>query len=149
MPAQPFLNPWRSRMAVFWIRLEALACVLLARLALQLFSFQQLTWYFNRRARSPERSGEVRLQARKAVRNALFYVYRRYLPQATCFHWSIAAQTMLRWRGVSTTLYYGAATRPGRGLLAHTWVQDGEVGVVGVLASQLDGIKVLARYPEA
>ena len=147
MQGQRQLSLWGARIAARLILAEAFICLLLARLALGLFSFQRLTWYFNLKARQPELSGEQRIRAGRAVRNALFRVYSRYLPWATCFHWAIAAQTMLRWRGVTATLYYGAATLPGRGLVAHTWLMDGSSHVTGVSIAVQDGYKVLAQYP--
>jgi len=148
MQGQPQLSLLSARIAARLILVEAFICLLLARLALGLFSFQRLTWYFNLKARQPELSGEQRIQECRAVRNALFRVYSCYLPWATCFHWAIAAQTMLRWRGVSSTLYYGAATLSDRGLAAHTWLMAGDEGVTGIQVAQQDGYKILARYPE-
>jgi hypothetical protein len=70
-----------------------------------------------------------------------------FLPGDTvCFPRAIAAQMILRRLGMGTTLYYGAATMPERGLTAHVWLQDGSEIVVG----QHDGqdYHILARYSE-
>jgi hypothetical protein len=48
-----------------------------------------------------------------------------------CFQQGLAAQLMLRRRGVPSVLYYGAAPNDGSGLSAHVWVRDGDVGVIG------------------
>lgn len=149
MQGQPQLSLWRARIAARLILAEAFICLLLARLALGLFSFQRLTWYFNLKARQPELNGEARLRARQAVRQALTLARQRFMPQATCFHRAIAAQTMLRRRGVGTTLYYGAVSLPESGLVAHTWVQDGAEGIIGYKTAQQEGYKTLARYPNA
>jgi hypothetical protein len=53
---------------------------------------------------------------------------------------------MLRRRGIDATLYYGAATLPQRGLMAHVWVKDGVEAVVGCQAA--NKYHILARYPE-
>lgn len=62
-----------------------------------------------------------------------------------CFPRGFAAQAMLRRRGITTTVYYGAASRSGRGLVTHVWVQDGAEGVMGLRAAT--GYKVIAKYP--
>jgi hypothetical protein len=125
---------------------EAFCCLLLARLALEVFSFLRLTGLFSSPLRKPELSGRPRRRARKEVQTAIFYVWRRFPWKPNCFPRALAAQAMLRRRGVSTTLYYGAATLPERGLTGHVWVQDGPVGVVGHCPAQ--GFRVLWQYPK-
>jgi hypothetical protein len=62
-----------------------------------------------------------------------------------CFEQGLAAQIMLRRRGVPSRLYYGAAQNDQRGLSAHVWVQDGEVNVIGgEIASRF---ALLATFP--
>jgi len=85
------------------------------RFALIVFSFQQLTWFFERPTRQPELTGEARICQRKEVRNAIYRLHRRFPGSTTCFHRAIAAQAMLRRRGIGTTLYYGAQPCPGEG----------------------------------
>ena len=143
-----------QRRALNWLKRQLLTAevvgyLLLARFALTVFSFQQLTWFFERPTRQPELTGEARIGQRKEVRNAIYKIHRRFPGSTTCFHRAIAAQAMLRRRGIGTTLYYGAATLPGRGLATHAWVQDGADGVVGYLTAQREGYHILARYPES
>ena len=126
--------------------IEAFFYLLMARLALKRNSFLSLTGLFSSPLRKPELSGRPRRWAREEVQTAIFYVWRRFPWKPNCFHRALAAQAMLRRRGVSTTLYYGAATLPERGLTGHVWVQDGPVGVVGHCPAQ--GFRVLARFPE-
>jgi hypothetical protein len=38
---------------------------------------------------------------------------------------------MLRRRGISSILYFGAAPDDQRGLCAHVWVRDGHIDVIG------------------
>src|SRR5664279_1631299 len=110
---------------------EAAFFLLLARLALKLLPFHLLIWYFNRPTKQPDVIGPERGQLRMEVRSAIERV-AGYLPGPTvCFPRGIAAQSMLRRRGVGTTLYCGAATLPELGLTSHVWVKDGEEGVVG------------------
>jgi len=48
-----------------------------------------------------------------------------------CFPQALAGYTMLRWRGVKSTVVYGVARSPEGELLAHTWLTVGERIVVG------------------
>ena len=157
-----FLERWRRRLARRGLITETVFYLLCARFALAIFSFQQLIWFFERPARQPELTGDARVRTRKEVRSAIIYTHHRVLfKQTTCFHRAIAAQAMLRRRGVSTTLYYGAARRqipseemfgsgmPERDLARHIWVQDGAEGVVGYITAQQDRYHILARYPDS
>jgi hypothetical protein len=144
-----FVERWRRRIEWRWMIVQAVFYLLAARLALAVVPFRRLTWFFERPARQPEVIGQARIHLRKQVRGAIIYAYRRVLfGRATCFHRGMAAQVMLRHRGVGTTLYYGAARLPGHGLSAHVWVQDGEEGVMGCLVAQQNRFGVLARYPD-
>jgi hypothetical protein len=134
------------RAGEWWRTAEAVAYLATARLALAVLSFQRLTWLFERPARRVELTGEARIRMRHEVRRALNRVRRRLPSQTTCFHRAIAAQAMLRRRGVGTTLYYGAARLPTGVLATHAWVQDGTEGVVGYRAVERDRYHVLARY---
>jgi hypothetical protein len=128
-----------------WLLLEASLTMMAARLALRAIPYKWLTWFFEQRARRPELIGARRSEVKREVRWAVILVARRFPESIVCFPRAIAAQAMLRRRGVSTTLYYGAMLHPQRGLTAHVWIQDGEDGIIGILAAP--GHKVLARYP--
>jgi Transglutaminase-like superfamily len=141
------VEPVRVRVAPRLLLAEAIVYLLAARLALSLFSFQQLTRLFVRPAKQPELAGAERERARKEVGRAIFRVRRSSFIRTTCMHRAIAAQAMLRRRGVSTTLYYGARTLPEQGLTTHVWLQDGTQGVVGHFAAK--GYYVLECYPQA
>jgi hypothetical protein len=143
-----YFNDGRKYIATHLLRTEAAAYLLMARLALALFSFQRLTPFISRRSRRPELTGPDRERAGKQVQSAIFRVCRQGSFETTCLHRAIVAQAMLRRRGVSATLYYGAKTIPDCGLRAHAWVQDGTAGVVGCRVAQRDGYRVLASYPE-
>lgn len=56
---------------------------------------------------------------------------RRAPWRAVCFPQGLAAQIMLRRRGIDSTLYYGAAPGPKAGLSAHVWVRHGLQDVIG------------------
>lgn len=125
--------------------LETALFLLLARLALRVVPFRRLTWFFERPARQPELEGSRREQIRAEVQRAIYLVAPRLPGQIVCFPKAIAAQAMLRRRGIAATLYYGAKAKCGTQLQAHVWVQDGDHPVVGQFTSQ--GYAVLSRYP--
>ena len=70
---------------------------------------------------------------------------RRVPWRALCFEQGLAAQIMLRRRGIASTLYYGAAPDKAEGLSAHVWVRDGAIDVVGCELAPHYG--VLAVFP--
>jgi hypothetical protein len=126
--------------------LEAWIYLAGARLMLAVVPFRRLVWTFKRQpsTRALLTDGErhcLHLNVRWAISRA-----RAYLPGLTaCFPVGIAAQALLRRRGVEATLYYGAATRPETGLSAHVWVLDGTQGVVGHAVAK--DYRIIARYP--
>lgn len=123
--------------------------LLLARLAVRVLPFRWLVWWFQRPARQPELQGAARRAVCEDMRIAVYFTNEWLALNAVCFPVSIAAQTMLRRRRVSTTLYYGAATMTdtvtdlGK-LTAHVWLQDGAEGIVG--HEDISRFQILARY---
>lgn len=137
----------RLRLAPRLLLAEAVLYLLAARFALSIFSFQQLTRFFTSPARQPELVGAERARVRNEVGRVVFKVRRTSLLRTTCMHRAIAAQAMLRRRGVSTTLCYGARTLPEEGLTTHVWLQDGTQGVVGHYSAK--SYYILERFPNA
>jgi len=94
--------------------------------------------------------GRARTGAREAlVRKVSWAVTasaRRSPWRSVCFQQGLAAQIMLRRRGVDSTLYYGAAPERAQGLSAHVWVRVGTLDVVGCEAAE--GFAVLATFPD-
>lgn len=150
--------------------LEAISCLILARLALRVIPFRWLTSYFTRPAERPEASYARRESIWKASLSKSYTPHKEkitdderkrlreetqwliseaawFLPGETaCFARAIAAQSILRRLGIGTTMYYGAATRLPDGLTAHVWLQDGAEGVIGHDTAQR--YRILARYPD-
>ena len=75
--------------------------------------------------------GQARVYEVGRVRWAIITIAARLPWRALCFQQSLAAQLMLRRRGISSVLYYGAAQDDRSGLCAHVWVRDGNVDVIG------------------
>lgn len=126
--------------------IEAMCYLSLAKVALICLPYKRLTWFLNRPAKQPELRGEEREMLRKAVRWSILRAAKLLPWKTVCFPQGIAAQAILRRRRISTTLYYGAATQPDKGLTSHVWVQDGSEGVIGHRAA--NGYKIIAKYPE-
>jgi len=79
------------------------------------------------------------------VRWAVSACARRAPWRAVCFQQGLAAQLMLRRRGIPSVLYYGAALDTKGGLAAHVWIRDGNVDVIGGEAA--NKFAVLATFP--
>ena len=123
---------------------EAIVALGIARMGIAVLPFRWLPRFFTREPNRPGRSGEARQAVVTAVRGAIQAAARRLPGQTMCFPRAVAAQSMLRRRGIVTTLYYGAATSEEEGLTTHVWLQDREAGIVGhELAPHYN---VLARY---
>ena len=125
------------------LRVEAAATLLAAKLAIKFGPFRWLIWWMQRPPRL-ELQGLRRERARSDVSVAVEAAAQR-LPGMVCFPKAVAAQSMLRRRGVSTTIYFGAGTMGRARLSAHVWLADGESAVTG----SRSGYPVLARYSGA
>ena len=125
---------------------EALMYLLLARCVLVFLSFRQLSWLLNLKVRKHEVREAVRQLLRKEVSWAVNTVAECLPVKMVCFPRGIAAQAMLRRRGIKSTLYYGVSKLPDRGLVAHVWVKDGSDGVVGHANAKL--YTVIMSYPQ-
>lgn len=88
-----------------------------------------------------------RIRLRRRVGWAVQACASRVPWHAMCLQQSVAAQWMLRRRGVPATLVLGAAIDSKDGLIAHAWVRDGEVTVVG--GDNLVKYAELAAFPSA
>jgi len=90
-------------------------------------------------------SAKARAATRGQVRWAVEACARRVPWKAVCFQQGLSAHLMLRRRGIASTLCYGASLDPSRGLVAHVWVRDGEVDVIG--GEDASRFEVFARFP--
>ena len=126
------------------MQIEAALWLIGAKVALKFVPFARLARLFERPTRGPELRGEARALAISTVRWTIQSTARRLPGHIVCFPRGIAAQAMLRRRGISTTLIYGAATLPGQGLTGHVWVMDGDEGVIG--HKKAGDYRELARY---
>jgi hypothetical protein len=121
---------------------EALACLILARGALGLASFARVAAWA-----AADEAGDrsVDPQAARRIGWAVDAAARRTPGGASCFAQGLAAQAMLRRRGLASRLYYGARSEGSRGPLAHVWVRSGDEDVVG--AAGCERFALLATFP--
>lgn len=118
---------------------EAVACLLAARLALLFIPFPRLarrlgTFVPPTDARAVQaRAKGARQQARLAAEIG-WAVTRsaRYVPfKAVCLPQAMAARVMLKRRGVASVMHFGAATGRETPLAAHAWLDAAGVEVTG------------------
>ena len=107
--------------------------------------FRNLGLLAARPIRWPKPPDSVRLTKVGRVRWAILAAARRVPWRAVCFQQGLAAQFMLRRRGVPSVLYYGAAQDDRSGLSTHVWVRDGDVDVVG--GEIAHRFAILATFP--
>ena len=74
---------------------------------------------------------ETTLAIARRVQWAIGAVVRHSPIEFVCFPQTLAGYTMLRWRGVRSTMVYGVARSPAGELKAHTWLDVGDLNVLG------------------
>jgi hypothetical protein len=120
--------------------LEASALLFITRFGLHLWRFSTLRRLLDRAAPSPiERStgGSPEPGAAERIRWAIDAAARHLPGQTTCLASALAADVMLRRRGVESTFHLGVATdrRAGEPVRAHAWVESSGTTVTGDLGS--------------
>jgi len=135
----PLLNFARAGGPRRLLVLEAIACLLAARLALIFVPFPKLAKRLGTfvppsdpravRTRAPAAPAQVRLAQEigwAVTRSA------RWLPfRAVCLPQAMAAQVMLRRRGVASVMRFGAGPGEEKPLDAHAWLDAAGVEVTG------------------
>ncbi len=124
---------------------EAMVALTAASLVIAMFPFRIVV----RLAQGPAAHASIPAQARPLLHNrvrwAILVCARRLPWRAMCFPQGLAAQWMLRRRGIPSVLHYGAARNAEGELIAHVWVCDGEIAVIGGEAAA--GVALLAKFP--
>ncbi len=109
---------------------EALVAVALAGLAIRLWSFNRILDFAGRQPGQQEPPAATREELGRRIGWAVPAAARRLPWRATCFPQGLAAQWMLRRRGIAGTFHYGASIL-NESLEAHVWVTDGDRMIVG------------------
>jgi len=123
---------------------EAAVLLAISSLAIAWLPFRWVTRLAGREGRRPDQSAGTE-QAIAAVRWAVAACGRFAPWRPVCFQHGLAAHWMLRRRGITSTLYYGASSDPERGIIAHVWIKSGELPVIG--CEEAGRYAVLAAYP--
>lgn len=118
---------------------EAVACLLLARLALVFVPFQRLarhlgTFVAPSKARSLQDGRAISPHDAALAREIGWAVTRAagHVPfKAVCLPQAMAARVMLRRRGVASVMHFGAGKSDDNRLDAHAWLDAAGVEVTG------------------
>ena len=137
---------WHLGWAKRLILLEAILMLAVSALFIAVLPFRYVGRLSALRVRRTKPSNENRALIVRRVRWAVLTSARRAPWRAMCFEQGLATQLMLRRRGIRSTLYFGAAPNDQSGLVAHVWVRDGNIDVVG--GESASEFAVLARFPE-
>jgi len=98
----------------------------IARLALLVFPFRWVARSLGRaQIESSSESNENDVARAKKIGWAVETMSRYTFWESKCLAQAIAAQWMLKRRGISSTLYLGAAKNETREMSAHAWVRSG------------------------
>ena len=134
---------WQDRLllleAVLWLTIAGFAIAVLPFRHVGLLAARPIGLH------RPKVPRQERLNKVRRIRWAIITTAARVPWRALCFQRGLAAQLMLRRRGIPSVLYYGAAQDGRRGLHAHVWVRDGDVDVVG--GETASHYAVLATFP--
>jgi hypothetical protein len=125
--------------------LEAILWLAIAGFAIAVLPFRHVGLLAARPTRRPNPPPHARLMKVRRIRWAILTSARRMPSRALCFQQGLAAQFMLRRRGIPSVLYYGAAQDDRSGLYAHVWVRDGDVDVIG--GEIAHRFAILATFP--
>lgn len=124
--------------------LEAIPLVLAIRLGLWLLPFRTLRRLLEKAVsedRGPDGEDRIVERVAWAVKAA-----SRRVPAATCLTQALAAQVLLRRRGLSPRLHIGVAKDENARLLAHAWVEsEGRIVVGGRGHKRYTSLLVLER----
>ncbi len=123
---------------------EALVVLVAASIAIRLVPFKHIA----RAASRPVRDELPPVERREVIRRIRWAVvaWAERVPwRALCFERGLSVQLMIRRRGVPSIMHYGAAIDPEEGLIAHVWLRDGDVAIIGCESE--DRFNRLASFP--
>ena len=126
--------------------IEAALGLAIARIAIIGLPLRRLGWLASRPVRRPEPPPPARADTIRRTRWAIGACAGRVPWRALCFEQGLAAQFLLRRRGIPAVLYVGAALDDQGGVAAHVWVRDGAVDVVGGETS--GRFRLLTSFPQ-
>ena len=131
---------WRDRLLLA----EAAATLAVASLAIRLLPFRRVVSAVARAGDGavPERGSPAEI---RRVRWAIEACARRLPWRIVCFQKGLALYKLLQRRGIASSLHYGVAQNPERGLAAHVWVTHEGEPIIG--GEQAAAFTCLATFP--
>jgi hypothetical protein len=132
---------WQDR----FLLLDAIRWLAIANIAIAVLPFRVIGLLASRPIPGPPPRNE-RVNMVRRIRWAIMTTAARVPWRALCFQQGLAAQLMLRRRGIPSVLYYGATQDDRSGLQAHVWVRDGDVDVIG--GEVADRFALLTTFPQ-
>jgi hypothetical protein len=121
--------------------LESALLLAAARLIVLVLPFRLYARALGRDGESPDAPGPSTVhRVSRAIESVSAHVPWR----CRCLEQALAAKTMLRGRGISSTLYVAVAREVG--LEAHAWVRSGNVCVTG--QAELERYTIVARFAD-
>lgn len=130
----------------FFLLLEAVGALIAATIAIRILPFRGILWLAGLRSRRACPRAPERNSIGRRIQWAVSACAKRMPWRPLCFPQGLAAQWMLRRRGIPSRFYYGAMVVEGS-MEAHVWVCDGDWTVVGGKAPE--EMKVLVQIPPA
>lgn len=139
---------WHERMALA----EAMALIIVAAPLVRWLPFRLLAKAISRPVTNVLPHDDRRRDLGDLVAWAIDRAAKRSPLRAMCIECGVAAQWMLRRRGIDATLFYGIGlgggeTTSGRGIDAHVWVMDGVTDIVG--QPEPGRYAIVAQFPAA
>jgi hypothetical protein len=132
---------WRDRALLA----ETLIVLAVASAAITILPFKRIGALASRSSNVRPLSEDERKRTVWRVRWAVQVCAARVPWKALCFQQGLAAQWLLRRRGIASRMYYGAKPDAEKGLAAHVWVRDGDFDVIGCEISK--DFAVLTTFP--
>ena len=145
LPGGPFSKLIRHRRDLPLL-VEAASELVLASAAIQFLPFRRILRRASRDVSGRALTGAERLAIGARVKWAVTVCAYRLPWRSLCFPQGLAAQRMLRRRGIDSTFYYGARIAE-EGMNAHVWVCDEGRPIVGGRVP--DDMRVLLQAPPA
>ena len=136
---------WRLSWQDQLLLLEAVLWLAVAGFAIAVLPFRHIGLLAARPVLRLKLPYHARLDKVRRIRWAIMSTATRVPWRAMCFQQGLAAQLMLRRRGIPSVLYYGAAQDESSGLRTHVWVRDGKVDVIG--GEVAHHFAILATFP--
>lgn len=131
--------------AEYALLVEAFLTLAIGSVAIRALPFRLVGKLASGPVNAPQPEIDARRVLIQRVRWAIDACARRATWRAVCFQRALAAQLMLRRRGLNSTLFYGARSDSALGVDAHVWVRDGQIDVVG--CEETERYAVLATFP--